>query len=246
MLNHIGTPSAEELAVIRAMAACDDLAAEELFVFPLVLATDSVDRDGERFTAATLRELAPMFLGKTGIFDHEWSAHGQTARLFECEVVENGGVTELRGRAYMLREGNETLVREIEAGIKREVSVGCAVKQRRCSICGDVSGACAHKPGRRYGGELCVRELIGAADAYEWSFVAVPAQTLAGVRKTCGAASTAVDACGAGLSGSCREGLSRTGSLPCSDRRRADYARPHAPQLVRAHERAANLDCYRI
>ena len=180
-----GTPSPQELEVIRRLALNDALTADELFVFPVTLATDGVDRDYERFTPETLSELAPMFVGKTGIFDHEWSAHGQAARLFECSAVtENGCSTELKGKAYMLREGSEKLIREIEAGIKREVSVGCSVRHKRCSVCGDTEGRCPHIPGREYGGVLCVRELVGAVDAYEWSFVAVPAQPAAGIRKS--------------------------------------------------------------
>ena len=55
-----------------------------------------------------------------------------------------------------------------------------------CSICGKDIGTCAHKKGEVYGGKLCCAELTGAQDAYEWSFVAVPAQPRAGVLKRCG------------------------------------------------------------
>ena len=47
-------------------------------------------------------------------------------------------------------------------------------------------GKCAHKKGEMYGGKLCCTELVEAQDAYEWSFVAVPAQPRAGVLKRCG------------------------------------------------------------
>ena len=40
--------------------------------------------------------------------------------------------------------------------------------------------------GETYGGVRCCAVLDGAADAYEWSFVAVPAQREAGVRKSYG------------------------------------------------------------
>ena len=57
------------------------------------------------------------------------------------------------------------------------------MKRQICSICGrdHSEGACGHVPGRRYDGQLCYLTLEGAADAYEWSFVAVPAQREAGV-----------------------------------------------------------------
>lgn len=55
------------------------------------------------------------------------------------------------------------------------------VKKRVCSVCGAES--CVHVPGKTYNGKRCVRILSGAADAYEFSFVAVPAQRAAGVVK---------------------------------------------------------------
>ena len=43
---------------------------------------------------------------------------------------------------------------------------------------------CSHIKGREYNGELCCGELSDPTDAYEFSFVAVPAQRAAGVIKT--------------------------------------------------------------
>ena len=80
-------------------------------------------------------------------------------------------------------QGNQDLIAEIEGGIKREVSVGCAVKRAECSICGSDMGRCAHEKGKRYDGRLCCTVLDDPYDAYEWSFVAVPAQREAGVIK---------------------------------------------------------------
>ena len=42
---------------------------------------------------------------------------------------------------------------------------------------------CGHQPGKKYGGRLCYTLLEDPTDAYEWSFVAVPAQPAAGVTK---------------------------------------------------------------
>ena len=64
--------------------------------------------------------------------------------------------------------------------------MGCAVAETVCSICGETYGSCSHEKGREYGGRLCFAELRGATDAYEWSFVAVPAQRGAGVMKRFG------------------------------------------------------------
>lgn len=155
-----------------------------VYTFAVRLCDNEVDRDGERFPRATLEELAELFVGKSGIFDHEWTAKGQAARIYRTEIVEEEGVCSqgegrcyLKGYAYMLRGGeNDALIAQIEGGIKKEVSVGCSVERCVCSICGEDINTCAHKKGEVYGGKVCCAELVNAQDAYEWSFVAVPAQ----------------------------------------------------------------------
>ena len=168
------------------------LTADEVYLFTVRLCDNEVDRDGERFAPETLEALAQAFVGKSGIFDHQWSARGQTARIYRAEVVaEPGRLTKagdpyryLKGWAYMLRtQANADLIAEIEGGIKKEVSVGCAVERTVCSICGGnmAAGDCGHIKGHEYDGKLCWGELTGLTDVYEWSFVAVPAQPEAGV-----------------------------------------------------------------
>ena len=190
-----GVLDRNELGLINAISR-KKLTAEEVYTFAVRLCDNEVDRDGERFPAETLEELAPLFVGKSGIFDHQWSAAGQTARIYRTELVrEEGTLTAagdplcyLKGYAYMLRtENNRDLIAEIEGGIKKEVSVGCAGGEARCSICGENihdRSRCAHEKGKVYGGKLCWADLLGASDAYEWSFVAVPAQKNAGVMKS--------------------------------------------------------------
>ena len=185
----------EELERINTFAK-RTLSADEVYSFAVKLCDNEIDRDGERFTRRTLGELAELFVGKSGIFDHEWSAKGQTARIYRTEVVETEECTQagdrycyLKGYAYMLRsEKNEGLIAEIEGGIKKEVSVGCSVGKSVCSVCGGEIGLCGHEKGKRYDGRLCFAELHDALDAYEWSFVAVPAQPRAGVMKRFGMA----------------------------------------------------------
>ena len=183
-----------DLELIGALAR-RPLGAEEVYTFSVRLCDNEIDRDFERFTLQTLEELAPLFVGKAGIFDHQWSARGQAARIYRTEVVrEAGQVTRagdgyawLKGYAYMVRtESNRDLIAEIEGGIKKEVSVGCAVEHAICSVCGcdRTQTDCGHEKGQEYGGQLCWADLEGARDAYEFSFVAVPAQPAAGVVKT--------------------------------------------------------------
>ena len=169
--------------------------AQEGYLIDVILCDNAVDRDGECFTKQALETLCRRFEGVTGIFDHDPKGSRQTARIFATELVEDparrtaygAAYTYLKACAYMIRtDSNQDLIREIDGGIKKEVSVSCAAKTSRCSVCGS-TGACAHEKGKVYGGRLCYRELEDISDVYEWSFVAVPAQVHAGVTKQYGA-----------------------------------------------------------
>lgn len=157
-----------------------ELSADEVYTFSVVAADDQLDRDLERFSIKALEQLSELFRGTTIIADHDPKAANQTARIYNAYTRKNGGVTQLVCQAYMLREGNEELIAKIESGILKEVSVGCAVR-RKCSVCG--KDHCSHIKGRKYDGVTCTFILDEAVDAYELSFVAVPAQREAGVIK---------------------------------------------------------------
>ena len=194
MVTDGGAPSAEELAEINQFTR-RELTADEVYVFSVVLCDNEIDRDFERFTIPSLQKLRELFVGKTGVFDHSMKGKDQTARVFSVTAEQDANrilqtgepYTSLKARAYMPRtEKNRDLIEEIEAGIKKEVSVGCAVGKISCSVCGAdwKGGGCAHVKGKVYDGNLCHGILEEPTDAYEWSFVAVPAQRCAGVVKS--------------------------------------------------------------
>lgn len=194
-----GAPDGGQLEKINRYARTP-LCAEDVYCFSVRLCDDRPDRDYERFDRAALEKLAALFLGKTGICDHEWSAERQVARIFDTRVVQEEGAASLIASAYMLRcEKNTALIAEIEGGIKKEVSVGCSMGRAYCSICGAEYGSCAHKKGASYDGKVCLAVLTDPQDAYEFSFVAVPAQPGAGVLKMMRGAATLkelVERCG--------------------------------------------------
>jgi hypothetical protein len=174
------------------------LKAEDVFTFKLALCDNEVDRDFERFSVKALEGLRKLFLGKTGIKDHRWSADNQVARIYATEVVVHNDKTTKAGEpfaqlvayCYMVKTAsNADLIAEINGGIKKEVSVGCAVGRATCTICGKAYGMCGHRKGESYekqpgaGKEICTAILDDPVDAYEFSFVAVPAQRNAGASK---------------------------------------------------------------
>ena len=183
-----GQPTMVQLEVINAQAKAE-LTAEQVYVFSLRLCDDQVDRDLERFDTAALPVLAKLFIGKTGIVDHKWSSDSQVARIFATEVIREERCSYIKAWAYIRRgKAAEEVIADIEAGIKKEVSVGCAMGRSVCSICGGEYGQCGHQKGEYYDGQLCCAILKEPMDAYEFSFVAVPAQREAGVLKGMGRA----------------------------------------------------------
>lgn len=178
-----GVPTPQQLMAINTLAKAQ-LTKEQVYVFSLRLCDDQIDRDYERFDTEALPELAKMFIGKSGIVDHKWSSSGQLARIFSTEVVHQDGISFIKAWAYIRRGGDgDEWIADIEAGIKKEVSVGCAMGESICSICGAEYGSCGHGKGEIYGGQVCCAILRNPVDAYEFSFVAVPAQPNAGVLK---------------------------------------------------------------
>ncbi len=187
------TPAAEDLALINTYAR-NPLKAEDVYCFNLTLCDNEVDRDFERFDVEALKKLAELFIGKTGISDHNMSSVNQKARIFKTWLQEDKskktstgeGYVALKATAYMLvTDENKDMIEQIEGGIKKEVSVGCSMGSMTCSICGKnmKTHECNHIKGKYYGKKQCHGILNNATDAYEWSFVAVPAQKNAGVTK---------------------------------------------------------------
>lgn len=173
------------------------LTEDEIYTFSVILCDNDIDRDGERFSDKALERLAELFVGKTGIFDHNPSTSNQTARIFNTEIItdesrltKNGEPYKcVKAHAYMIRtDKNRSLISEIDGGIKKEVSVSCSAAKKTCSVCG--CERCAHTVGKTYGGRTAHRILDDITDAYEWSFVAVPAQVNAGVTKKFSGGST--------------------------------------------------------
>lgn len=192
----MATVNSETLAKINKFTR-RELTADEVFCFSVILCDNEIDRDNEKFSVDALNKLAQLYVGKTGIFNHDPKGENQTARIYDTAVIKDETrktadrevYTYLQAEVYMVKtEKNADLIKEIDGGIKKEVSVGCAVEREICSICGKDrrTNPCNHRKGASYGGKKCFGILNSPTDAYEWSFVAVPAQRNAGVTKRYG------------------------------------------------------------
>lgn len=167
----------------------EPLEAAQVYTFSVNACDNQVDRDLEQFSDAALDKMAELFVGKTVIFDHRWSASGQTARVYNATVVQDGHIKRLRLDCYMLNnDATRPTIDAIKGGILREVSVGVSCGRSICSVCGSDYYTCGHFRGETYNGVPCTVTLDEVIDVYELSFVAVPAQREAGTTKAAGVA----------------------------------------------------------
>lgn len=168
-----------------------NLTQDEIYTFSMILCGNDIDRQCEAFTKESLIKMAKLYKGVSGILDHNTSSKNQIARIYKTNIVRTDEKTIygedkylLKAWAYMIRSPNtKDFILKIDAGIIKEVSVSCKIG-RKCSICNmPYNGNCNHIPGKEYNNKLCYIKLEDPQDAYEWSFVAVPAQPEAGVTK---------------------------------------------------------------
>ena len=189
--NHkAGNPTDEDMTLINKYSL-RELQKDEVFCFSVILCDNDIDRDFECFDEDALKTLEKLFVGKTGILNHSMKSEDQSCRTYKTQLIRDNTRQTLTGEPYMYlkawcytvrSEKNESLIKDIESGIKKEVSISCASTRKVCSICG--SEKCNHISGKIYGGEYCHKTIKDITDAYEWSFVAVPAQRNAGVTKS--------------------------------------------------------------
>lgn len=159
---------------------------DEIYSFNVVLCDNEIDRDNEAFSKQALYEMGKLFVGKTGITNHKPMAENQTARIYSCYVENvkdrkttfNDEYYRLVAKAYIpILDSTKETIAKIDSGILKEVSVGCSSDEIICSACGsDVRhSSCSHNNSYKI--------INSVNDVYEWSFVAVPSQRMAGVIK---------------------------------------------------------------
>lgn len=186
------TASDDDMAKINSLTL-DPLDKESVYAFKVVACDNDIDRDWDRFDEKALQALAEKLVGRTVIKDHARSADNQFARIYDAEVTDGDGLTqtgeplrELSVKCFTLdNEANAQMISEIKAGIKKEVSISFMPGSMTCSACGTDRRKhwCSHRAGEEYEGRMCHCVLSDIEDAYEMSFVAVPAQRAAGTRK---------------------------------------------------------------
>ena len=183
------------------------VSADDVFIFKASIAdNEQDDRNHMPFNLKSLQDLKKLYPGKTMLKDHRRMADNQIARIYDTELVQDANKqtdlgelhTELIAKIYMIKtDSNKDLIAEIMGGIKKEVSTSTVPSKMICNICGtdNMKDYCRHWPGIEYivedgsakgSKKRCKMLLSGAKEAYELSFVAVPAQPRAGTHKSIG------------------------------------------------------------
>lgn len=184
---YVGTPSDDDFDLIKKFTH-NDIKKEDIFVYPVRLADNLIDREFECFTEKSLEDMAKGFVGTVGINSHDWDNSECHSRIYKTSVEhKNDSATNevfIVGYAYTLNnEKNKDFTDSIKYGIRKSTSVGVHVVNRICSICGENIDTCKHDVGKSYDGKTCCVLLDGVDDCYEFSFVNVPAEKSAGVLK---------------------------------------------------------------
>lgn len=159
-----GTPSSEDFEIIKGFIKSDDIQQENIFVYPICLCDNQVDRDGECFSDVALTNICELSVGVVGIKNHDWVSENAHSRIYKADIEEENGIKSVIGYAYTLvTDSTLEFINNIKSGLLQEVSIGFSATSYS-----DLDG---------------VRVIDGVNDVFEWSFVAVPAQPRAGVVK---------------------------------------------------------------
>lgn len=158
---------------------------DSIYAFSMVLCDNDIDEDYEKFSIEALCQLKEKFLGKTGICNYETNPFKQQAQIYDTWIerddknrTQDGeDFCQLKAKAFLFKtDENMSLIKEIESGIEKEVSVSCSMGKSICSICGKDKrmSHCEHINGKKYNGKLAYSILSDVSDAYEFSFVTIP------------------------------------------------------------------------
>lgn len=158
------------------------LTSEDVYVFSIKLCDSERDRDNERFAWSALKDIKELAIGKQGIIDRGYAKNSIIARIFDTTFYTDMGFDKdghpkywVEAKAYMVRNADtEEVIKEINAGIKKEVSISCSCFDMVCSVCGSKWGHCQHIKGEYYDDTICVKKIHTVNDLYEWSFVVPP------------------------------------------------------------------------
>lgn len=187
------TASSDDMTKINKFALVE-MKPEDVFIFPVKLCDNNVDRDNDKFTHNFLQQVVDKSVGLTGLLDHQWISENQKSRIFDAQLVksdtEKNNIGEpleyVLAKAYTTVD-NEEYINKIKSGLFKEVSISFESDAGVCSICGSPMHwyECdnGHIKGQTYEDKKCYNIIDNLTEMLEWSIVSVPAQRDAGIKE---------------------------------------------------------------
>lgn len=167
---------AEAMKKINAQlpAGAPALTEDDVFVFSMELSNSNIDAYFTRMTAETLQNYADRINNKgVPLMEQHEDMIYPVGRQFSAEVTQDeGGVYRLPVMTYILRGdvnsagiSTDAIIKKIQGGVQRDVSIGFIAGSYTCSICGGpmvpywggrAEGVqCDHICGCMYEGQTC-------------------------------------------------------------------------------------------
>lgn len=153
----------------------------DIYVFAAIATDNTIDRDGEAFNKEALDRMSELYIGRSGIYNH--NSDSSHFRIFDTEVFECNDHIAYEYESYKCLV---TYCYTNDSGLKKDIIdgivSGCSISancNKVCSICGariDSNDICENKHicGEMYDNKLCFRVLSNVSDVYELSIVSIP------------------------------------------------------------------------
>lgn len=175
----------KNVALINKFAQTE-LTIDDVYIRSMYLCNDVVDSYFSRFPEESLKKISKLVVGQSVLKGHDYNKL-PIARFFKGKVVEKDGISWVRAWFYWLKntDGAEDLVKNIDGGVYREVSIGFSCSEYICSICEKDIRRCEHIPGEKYKKQDCFYNMTKVEEVLEGSLVFKGAQVgtqLAGER----------------------------------------------------------------
>lgn len=155
-----------------------EVAPDDFHIRGMLLCNSARDYYYSRFTVGALDEIVEMLPGSPVMSAHDYGTNPEGTFMSAQRVTrEVPGVPKRDSQwveaLYFVpadSRGNE-IVRRIDLGVQREVSIGWRCAGADCSECGDPIWACPHIPGDIYKKGICEYHFSGVTSVLEGSFV---------------------------------------------------------------------------
>lgn len=159
---------------------------KQISIFTALLIDDKITRNHTQYNKDFQNMLLSLphgegnFVGAPILFgdkeDHQHAASAQVGRIFDAwQVLDESKNYGVMAKIYVINEKNDELIKKVNTGILKELSISTKVEIPLCSICSQDYKQCDHQKG--VGG--CYVIMSGRGFVAEASFVAVPGSNAA-------------------------------------------------------------------